>query len=72
MGGESPLKMLPLLEKCVGDSLKILDIVKKNLGPSQKIIRPAWCPKLVTGLGVAPFCFVFSTIICIIYKFFST
>jgi len=22
----------------------------KNLGPSQKTLRPSWCPKLVTGL----------------------
>jgi len=29
--------------KTIGRSLK-------NLGPSQKTIRPTWCPKLVTGL----------------------
>jgi len=34
------------LEKCVGYSLK-------NLGPSQKTLRPPWCPKLFPGL-VAP------------------
>jgi len=34
----------------------VFDIVKnywtwfKNFGPSQKTLRPAWCPKLVTGL----------------------
>jgi len=28
--------------KCVGQSLK-------NLGPSQKTLRPTWGPKLVTG-----------------------
>jgi len=31
--------------KCVGHSLK-------NLGLSQKTLRPPWCPKLVTGLPV--------------------
>jgi len=30
--------------KTIGHSLK-------NLGPSQKTLRPTWCPKLVTGLG---------------------
>jgi len=25
----------------------------KNLGPSQKTLRSAWCPKLVTGLAEA-------------------
>jgi len=30
-------------EKCVEHSLK-------NLGPSQKTLRPTWCPKLVIGL----------------------
>jgi len=24
----------------------------KNVGPSQKTLRPSWCPKLVTGLVV--------------------
>jgi len=33
----------PPLEKCVGYSLK-------NLGPSQRTLRPSWCSKLVTGL----------------------
>ena len=33
----------PTLEKCIGHS-------SKNLGPSQKTLRPSWCPKLVTGL----------------------
>jgi len=42
--GRSPLKIFsPLLEKCVRHSLK-------NLVPSQKTLRPTWCPKLVTGL----------------------
>jgi len=30
--------------KTIGHSLK-------KLGPTQKILRPTWCPKLVTGLG---------------------
>jgi len=38
VGGASPA-----LEKCVGHS-------SKSLGPSQKTLRPTWCPKLVTGL----------------------
>jgi len=37
------------LEKCVGHSLKLLDIVQ-NFGHSQKSLIPFWCPKLVTGL----------------------
>jgi len=58
-GGAKPLQenFLPPLEKCVGYSLKLLDIVqkiwaplKKNWGPSQKTLRPSWCPKPVTGL----------------------
>ena len=43
--GEVPPKSFsPSLEKCVGHSLK-------NLGPSQKTLRPTWCSNLVTGLG---------------------
>jgi len=44
-GGEASLENFspPILEKCVGHSLK-------NLGPSQKNLRPPYCPKLVTGL----------------------
>jgi len=42
--GRNPLENFShLLEKCVGHS-------SKNLGPSQKILRPSCCPKLVTGL----------------------
>jgi len=33
------------LEKCVRHCLK-------NLGRSQKTLRPAWCPKLITGLSI--------------------
>jgi len=44
-GGEDPLKFFsPPLEKCVGHSLK-------KMGPSQKTLRPTWCPKL--GLDVS-------------------
>ena len=33
----------------------------KNLGPSQKTLRPPWCPKLVTGVEVQQtFSFPFS------------
>jgi len=50
-GGEPTLENFSSpLEKYVGYSLKILDIVQKNFGPSQKTLRPSWCPKLVTGL----------------------
>ena len=43
-GSEAPPKNIsPHLEKCLGHSFKIL-------GPSQKTLRPPWCPKLVTGL----------------------
>jgi len=37
----------------------VLDIVKnywekfKKFGPSQKILRPLWCAKLITGLEIA-------------------
>jgi len=31
--------------------LKTIRHSLKNLGPSQKTLRPTWCPKLVTGLG---------------------
>ena len=36
-GGEAPLKLFSLLVTRVGHSLK-------NLGPSQKPLRPIWCP----------------------------
>jgi len=43
-GAKSPLENFsPPLKKCVGHNLK-------NLGPSQKSLRPSWCSKLVTGL----------------------
>jgi len=42
-GFAPPENFLPSLEKCVEHSLK-------NLGFSQKTLRPSWCPKLVTGL----------------------
>jgi len=43
-GGEiRPRKFFAPLEKCVRHC-------SKNLGPSQKTLRPSWCPKLVTGL----------------------
>ena len=38
-----PEKIFAPLEKCVENSLK-------NLDPSQKTLRPRWCPKLVTTL----------------------
>ena len=53
MGAKPTLQNFsPYLEKCVRHDLNLLDIVQstKNLGPSQRICRPSWCPKLVTGL----------------------
>ena len=44
------------LEKFSPPWKNVLDIVltighsSKNLGPSEKTLRPSWCPKLVTGL----------------------
>jgi len=44
-------KFSPPLEKCVRHGLKLLDMVQKTLGPSQKTLRSCWCTKLVTGLS---------------------
>jgi len=49
-GGEGPPRKMFVLEKCAVQSLKLLDTVQKNVGPSKKTLRPSWCPKLVTGL----------------------
>jgi len=55
-GAKPPLEKFSLpLEKCVGHSLKMLDIVQK-FGPSQKTLRPSWCPKLVTGMVLSQPC----------------
>ena len=44
-GGEAPLENYSLLlEKCVGHSLKILDIVQKNWARLRKLIAPAGVP----------------------------
>jgi len=43
-----PLENFALLEKCLGQSLKLLDIVKKS-GPSQETLRP-----LVSQAGYGP------------------
>ena len=43
MGACPPWKMCWTQFKTIGHSLK-------NLGPSQKTLRPTWCPKLVVGL----------------------
>jgi len=45
-----PENFSPPLEKCVGHSLKILDIVQEMWAP-RKTLHPSCCPKLVTGLG---------------------
>jgi len=42
-GLRPPCKNFRPLEKCFGHSVKYL-------GPSQKTLRPPWCPKLVMGL----------------------
>jgi len=51
-GGEVPLeKFSPLLEKCVGHSLKLLDAVQKIWAPLRKLFVASDIPsKLVTGL----------------------
>jgi len=46
-GGEAPLENFsPLLEKCVGRSLKLLDIVQKIWAPLRKLFArpgvPSW------------------------------
>jgi len=48
--GRNPLQTFsPPLEKSVGHSWKLLDIVW--MGPFQKTLHHTWCSKLVTGLG---------------------
>ena len=58
--GEKTPKFFSLpLQKCVGHSFKYL-------GPSQKTLRPTWCPKLVTGLDGNPAlqCMQYSALQC--------
>jgi len=43
-GGESPLYLFAPLEKCVEDSLKILDIVWKIWAPLRKVFAPPGVP----------------------------
>jgi len=50
-GAVPPRKFLPSLEKCVGHSLKLLDIVEKFWAGLGKLCS-SWCPKLVVGLGI--------------------
>jgi len=53
-GGEGPLeKSSPLPGKMCWTWFKTIGHSSKNLGPSQKTLRPSWCPKLVTGLAVS-------------------
>jgi len=42
-------KFSPTLEKCIGDSLKQLDVVQK-ISAAQKTLRPSFGSTLVTGL----------------------
>jgi len=52
-GGQTPLaKFLAPLEKCAAQWawFKTIGHGLKNLGPSQEILRPTRCPKLITGL----------------------
>jgi len=41
-------------EKMCWTSFKIIEHSLKNVVPSQKTLRPPWCPKLVTGLTAIP------------------
>jgi len=45
-GGRSPplAKFSPPLEKCVGNSLKLLDTVQKIWGPLRKLFAPPGVP----------------------------
>jgi len=59
-GAKTPRKLFAPLDKCVGHNLK-------NLGPPQKTLRSAWCPKLVTCLWYSHFtwtksCSIFSAL----------
>jgi len=44
-----PRKISPTWKMC-WTWFKSIGHNSKNLGPSQKTLRPSWCPKLVTGL----------------------
>jgi len=51
-GGEaSPANFVDPPGKICWAKLKTVGHSLKNLGPSQKTLRPTWCSKLVTGLG---------------------
>jgi len=44
-GGEDPCKIFrPLLEKCVGHSLKLLEVIKKNWTPLRNLLGPPGVP----------------------------
>ena len=49
-GRSPPKNIFGPLGKCVGHSLKILDIVLKNWGPLKSTPCPTWYPNLVMGL----------------------
>jgi len=49
-GGFAPQKFFAPPGKMCWTSLETIGHSSKNLGPSQKPLRPSWCPKLVTGL----------------------
>jgi len=49
-GANPPAKVFSHLEKCVGRSLKLLNIIEKVWAPIRKLFAPPWCPKVVTGL----------------------
>ena len=52
-GAKPPLeKISPPLEKMCLTYFETIGHSLKNLSPSQKTLRPPWCPKLVTGLSV--------------------
>jgi len=49
-GANPPRKNFALPEKKCWTWFKSIGHSSKNLGPSQKTLRPSWCPKLVTSL----------------------
>ena len=58
-GGEGPLKFFSAPGKMYRTLFETIGHSWKNLGLSQKSLRPTWCPKLVTGLVLPPQKYIF-------------